>query len=209
MNQLFFIVLIILCSITLNGQTFEGKSLRDYKCSLRVEIDSTINLIYNKNDNGAYGELIGKVKKIKDTIYHISAIMSFGQFCMRTYNEDTLYIKLDSAITVNLDSMKIVFTNGIYKYCVIKGQPLQLFKSTFDKTIFNRSKGKDYVTIAVKRNNKLADEYLNFKIPFGSAAYFTNEISFDSDIVIKNDMLWTIGTAPLQVGHFALKKSGP
>lgn len=212
MNQLFFIVLTICSSITLNGQTFKGTSSRHYDCNLRIGVDSTIRLTYNKNDNGAYGELLGNVKKVIDTIYHISAKMSLGQFCMKTYNEDTLYIELDSTITVTIDSMKIVFTNGEYKYCAIKnimGQPLQLLKIPFDKTIFNHSKEKDYVTIAIKRNNKSTDEYLNFKIPFGSAAYFTSKISFDSDIVIKNSILWTIGPAPVQVGHFTLKKSDP
>ena len=67
----------------------------------------------------------------------------------------------------------------------------------------------DFITITINRKNFLTDNFLSFKIPFGSAASFTSGQEITFDLIIENNKLWTVGQPPLQTGHFKLdKKSG-
>jgi len=89
------------------------------------------------------------------------------------------------------------------------GQPINLLKIPINKKLFNQKKGMDYITITINRKNFLTDNFLSFKIPFGSAASFTSGQKITFDLIIKNNNLWTVGQPPLQTGHFKLgKKSG-
>ena len=208
---------IILISATVSfGQTFIGKQsekLKRYNCTFLINKDSTINFIYDRDFNGVYGEHTGTIKKINDTLYRISATMSIGQFYMKSFDNDTIYIQLDSNIARQLDKIQIEYTDGKTRKQLQgydrTGQPIDLLKIPVDKKLFNEKKGMDYITITINRKNFLTDNFLSFKIPFGSAASFTSGQKFTFDVVIKNNKLWTVGQPPLQTGNFKLdKKSG-
>jgi len=80
------------------GQTFIGKQsdkLKSYNCSFRINKDSSINFIYDRNMNGVYGEHYGSIKHSNGTLFRVSATMTIGQFYMKSYDNDTIYIQLD------------------------------------------------------------------------------------------------------------------
>lgn len=198
------------------GQTFIGKQsdkLKRYNCTFRINKDSSINFIYDRDFNGVYGEHNGTIKKVNDTLFRVSATMTIGQFYMKSFDNDTIYIQLDSNIARQLNKISMEYTDGKTRKHLQgydrNGNPISLLKIPVDKKLFNERKGTDYVTIIINRKNFLTDNFLFFKIPFGSAASFTSGQKFEFDIVIKNNRLWTIGQPPLQTGHFKLdKKSG-
>jgi len=198
------------------GQTFIGKQsdkLKRYNCSFRINKDSSINFIYDRDFNGVYGEHKGRIKKINDTLYRVSATMTIGQFYMKSFYNDTIYIQLDSNIARQLDKIQIEYTDGktrkqLQGYDRMEN-PIGLLKIPVDKKLFNEKKATDYITIIINRKNCLTDNFLSFKIPFGSAASFTSGQKITFDVVIKNNKLWTVRQPPLQTGHFKIdKKSG-
>ena len=211
------LTLMFLISVNvLFGQTFIGKQsdkLKRYNCSFHINKDSSINFIYDRNFNGVYGDHYGSIKKINDTLYRVSATMTIGQFYMKSFDNDTIYIQLDSIIARQLDKIQLAYTDGKTREQLQgydrMGNPIRLLKILVDKKLFNEKKGIDFITITINRKNFLTDNFLSFKIPFGSAASFTSLQKITFDAVIKNNKLWTIGQPPLQTGHFKLdKKSG-
>jgi len=100
---------IILMSLGVSfGQTFIGQQsdkLKGYNCTFRINKDSSINFIYNRDFNGIYGYHIVTIKKINDTLYRVSATMTIGQFYMKSFDNDTIYIQLDSNIARQLDKI--------------------------------------------------------------------------------------------------------
>jgi hypothetical protein len=212
MRQLFLIgYLLLLIDISIYGQTYSGASTdKNYNCLLRINKDSTINFIYDRSNNGIYGEHIGAIKQIDDTLFHISATMTIGQFYMKSFDNDTIYIQLDSCIATQLDKIEVEYSNGTTRkqfqgYNNV-GKPIGILKIPVDKKLYSRNKGTDFITITINRKNFLTDKFLTFKIPFGSAASFTCNYKLDFDIVIKGEQLWTVGQAPLQTGKFKLKR---
>lgn len=211
------LTLLLLISANVSfGQTFIGKQsdkLKRYNCSFRINKDSSINFIYDRDFNGVYGEHKGIINKINDTLYRVSATMKIGQFYMKSFNNDTIYIQLDSNIARQLDKIEIEYTDGKTRKELQgydrKGNPIGLLRIPVDKKLFNEKKGTDSITISINRKNFLTDNFLSFKIPFGSAASFTSGQKTTFDVVIKGNKLWTVGKPPSQTGHFKLdKKSG-
>lgn len=198
------------------GQTFIGKKsdkLKRYNCTFRINKDSSINFVYSRDFNGVYGEHIGTIKKLNDTLFRVSATMTIGQFYTRSFDNDAIYIQLDSTIARQLNKISIEYTDGKtrkhFQGYDRKGKPIRMLKIPVDKNLFNENKGTDYVTIIINRKNFLTDNFLTFKIPFGSSVSFTSGQKIEFDIAIKNNKLWTVGQPPLQTGHFKLdKKSG-
>lgn len=198
------------------GQTFMGKQsekLKRYNCTFRINKDSSINFIYDRDFNGIYGDHIGTIRKINDTLYRVSATMTIGHFYMKSFDNDTIYIQVDSSIARQLDKIQIEYTDGKTRKHLQAydrtGNPIELLKIPVDKNLFNEKKGTDYITITINRKNFLTDNFLSFKIPFGSTASFTSGQKITFDVVIKDNKLWTVGHPPLQTGNFKLdKKSG-
>lgn len=194
------------------GQTFVGTStdkMKAYNCNLRINKDSSVNFIYSSHDNTTYGEHIGTIRKVKDTLYSISTTMTIGQFSMKSFHQDTIYIQLDSKIARQLDKIQVEYTNGktgkqLQGYDRL-GNLIRLLKIPIDKTLFNDKKGKDFIVITINRKNFLTDNFLSFKIPYGSAASFTAGEVVNFNVIIKNKQLYTTGIPPLQTGHFSLK----
>lgn len=210
-NILTFIILISASASF--GQTFIGKQsdkLERYNSTFRINKDSSINFIYSRDFNAVYGEHRGTIKKLNDTLYRVSATMTIGQFYMKSFDNDTIYIQLDSNIARQLDKIEIEYANGHTRKQLQgydrMGQPIRLLKVPRDKRLFNEKEGLDYVTITVNRKNFLSDNFLSFKIPFGSAASFTSGRNITFDIAIKNNTIWTVGPPPMQTGHLKLKK---
>ena len=212
-------ILIFVFFVSVNisfGQTYAGKQpdkFKSYNCSFRINKDSTINFIYDKDNNSIYGDHKGTIKKLNDTLYHISATMTIGQFYMKSFDKDTIYIQLDSNIARQLDKIQVEYADGKHRKQLQgydrSGNPIRLLKIPVDKKLFNENKGTDFITITINRKNFLTDNFLSFKIPFGSAASFTSGQTFEFDVVIKGGKLWTAGQPPLQTGYFKLdKKSG-
>lgn len=212
MRELIILLTLILTNTVLFGQTLFRTSkdkMKAYNCTLRINKDSTINFIYESQSNGVYGEHIGMINKINDTLYRISATMTIGQFCMKSYDKDTIYIQLDSIIARQLDKIQIEYSDGKTRKQLQgydrSGNPIGLLKMPVDKKLFNEKKGKDFITITINRKNFLTDSFLSFRIPFGSAASFTKGQQEEFYVVIKNGQLFATGNPPLQTGHFKLK----
>lgn len=212
MRKLIFILTFILTNTLVFGQTFVGTStdkMKSYNCTLRINKDSTVNFIYERDFNGVYGDHSGRIVKLNDTLCRISATMTIGQFYMKSIDRDTIYIQLDSNIARQLDKIQVEYSDGktrkqLQGYDRL-GNPIGLLKIPVDKKLFNDKKGTDFITITINRKNFLTDNFLSFKIPYGSASSFKVGQLVNFNVVIKNGQLYTTGEPPLQTGHFRLK----
>ncbi len=203
---------IILTNIFSFGQTFVGTStdrMKAYNCTIHINKDSTVYFIYNTDKNGVYADYVGRIKKIDDTLFHISATMRIGQFYMKSFRKDTIYIQLDSTIARTLDKIQVEYsdkqTRKQLKGYDRLGHSIELLKIPIDKNLFNEKKGTDFIEISVNRKHLLIDKFLSFRIPFGSAASFTKGQKEDFFVIIKNGQLYTTTNPPLQTGHFKLR----
>lgn len=211
MKKLLLVLLCLLPTFLLVAQNFSGTSLEEkaaYSCDLRINSDSSVNFIYSTRGNVVYGEYLGSISKMKDSLYHISLKQTFGQYNMKSFHPETLYISIDTIVAHQLNKIQIRFTNNTYlqlRGYDQHGRANQMLKIPIDEQIFNARKGYDYITITVNRKNYLSDDFLSFDIPFGSAASFTKGELLSFDVIIYNKQLSTTGKAPLQTGHFLLK----
>lgn len=212
MLKIIVLVIVSLTNSLLFCQTYIGKSKENsYDCIVRISKDSTINFIYSRDDNGIYGEHKGLLKRINDTLFHILAVMTVGQFYMKPYHNDTIYIHIDSSIAKELDVIEIEYSDRKTR-TQLQGydnfhNPITMLKIPINKTLFNTKKGKDYINITINKKNPISGIFLNFRIPYGSAADFTKNEIVDFDVIIKNKLLSTIGEPPLQTGHFQLENN--
>lgn len=120
--------------------------MKAYNCTIRINKDSTINFIYNRHKNVVYAEHFGTIKKVNDTLFHISATMTIGQFYMKSYNNDTIYIQIDSSIAKQLDVIEVEYSNRTNRKQLQGydnlGKPIRLLKIPIDKKLFNGNKEK-------------------------------------------------------------------
>lgn len=211
------LTLLIFISITASfGQTFitkQSSGLKKIDCTFHINKDSSVHFIYQRDNRGIYGEHTGTIQKLNDTLFRVSATLTIGQFYMKSFDKDTIYIQLDTNIARQLDKIQMEYSDGRTRKLLQgydrMGQPIGILKIPIDKNLFNKRKGLDYVTITINRKNFLSDSFLAFKIPFGSAASFSSGQMIMFDVAIKNNKLWTVGQPPLQTGHFRLeRKSG-
>ena len=215
MRKLIIILTLILLYASTFGQTFIGSTDKNpyikgdqYNLALRINIDSTINFIFDRDYQSLYGEFNGRIVKLNDTLYRISSTLTFRQACMKSFNLDTFYIQLYKNIATQLDTIQFEYSDGKTRK-QFKGydslyNPIMLLKIPVDKKLFNNEKGKDFITITINRKNFLIDNYLSFKIPYGSASIFEAGRQLDFNIVIKNGELYTIEEPKSLYGDFGL-----
>jgi hypothetical protein len=210
-RQLFMLAIFIGLRISLFGQIFTGTSTDKYRCEISIAIghgDSNAVFKYNLDNNVVYAEYYGKIKKIKDSLYHISARMYIGQFFMKSINADTLYIQIDTANVSRYDNIVVIYANG--KRTELRtqdnGKKISLIKFAFDKKLFNRTMRNNSISLSYTKCVECFFPHLICKIPYGSSASFEAGDKIELDIIMFKDKLWTVDTSPLQTGHFKLTK---
>lgn len=213
MKQLLFIIIAVQLSFTTFGQTIfsgthnEFKNIHDW--TLRINKDSSINLIYELNKKSFYGEYVGRIKEINDTLFNVSVRLIIGQHIMKAPYTDSITIQMDTTIARQIDKISIRYTNGtsigISKF---NKQWHQYYGISIpnNKLYYNRTKEKNRIFITINRKNNIIDEFLSFGIPFGSAASFSTGVVIEFQLTIKNNYAWTTGELPFELSNFRIKK---
>lgn len=221
MRQLFIILTLIHSTLLSFGQIFNGTStdkMKSYNCSLKINKDSSVVFIYNTKENETYGEHFGTIKKVNDSVFHISATMTFGKFDnIRQYTEsvdthivnDTDYFGINTTYIEPTDTVCIKYCNGQTNYFVPVDKQGKNIAFPLDKKLFNKNSRSNFYTVIIKRKNVITRLPLTFKVKYGSSASFESGEKLEFNIVIKNNNLWSTDKPVLQTGHFKLtKKSG-
>jgi len=211
MKKIIFILILSLSSILTFGQTFKGLSTNGhYNCLFQINSDSTITYIYDRDNNGIYAEYVGEIRKLNDSTYSVKAKLAIGQYYMKSFNKDTLYIQLDPRIARTLDVIEVEYSNKKnrkqFQGYDNKGIPIRLLKFPINKGLFNQDEGTNFVTITVNRKNRITGDWVSFRIPFGSAASITKGAEIEFEVIIKDRELRSIGNKLTQTGHIKLKR---
>ena len=203
------IVLLALSPMISFGQLYEGYSTYKERYLLQIDKDSSITYIYNTKGNTLYTEYRGRIQKLTDSTYAVKAELSIGQYVMKSFDKDTLYIQLDSQIAHQLDVIEIEYANGKNRIQLQgsdpKGHAIPMLRIPVNKALFNEKKGYDFVKITINRKNWITDEWLTFKINYGSAASFSKGGEIELIVTIADGVLRIIGDKPTQTGHILLK----
>lgn len=180
------------------AQTYTGNSNdKAYKCSLKINSDSSIIFIYEDARGYVYGEHNGTIRRINDSAFHVSCTLIYGQFIQMSFNEDTMCILMDEPVIKLIDSVTVKYPNGKKK--------VFLTNKTGSHNCFPAD--KKFVSVTTNRKNPITGIENKFIIPFRSDASFAYGEKVDFDIVIRKDILKTIGKKTvLQTGHFVLRK---
>ncbi len=206
----FIILALCLFSLSSSAQTYSGTQLGRSKrlnCLLRINADSTVNFIYDQDENGVYAEYLGTIKRVSDSTFHIAAVMALGQsYCM---SNGEIQIGFESAIAQELGQITLTYANGTFRRLLPldrRGRSKMGFEIPVDRKLFNSNKGTDYYTLSIPRKHPITGKALTFKIGFGSAATFQSGEKIDFEVRIKNGVLWTVGKPPIETWHFKLRK---
>jgi hypothetical protein len=214
LRKLIFILALILANISVFGQTFIGTStdtidIGTFNITIRINKDSTTNFIYTRDYQGIYGEYIGRIVKLDDTLYSISATMTIGQSCQKSFNLDKFSISLDKEIATQLDMIQFEYSDGKtrkqFRGYDSMGNPIRTLLIPVDKKLFNMETGMDFITITINRKQFLSDKFLTFKIPYGSASRIEAGRRVNFNVVIKNGELYTTDELLLFDEPFRLK----
>ncbi len=199
-------------SICSYGQTYKAtqpEPQKRYNILLRINGDSTVNFIYDRDENAVYAEHTGTIKKLNDTLFHISVNLTFGQYSMKSPFDDTLVIQTDTTLLRELDKITLIYSNGLMK--ILRSYDISWFQYVsinfpIDKNLFNDKKGTNHIVIHIDRKNPVTAKQLKFKIPFGSSTSFTTGQKVEFDITITHNKIKTSGSPPGQTGNFILTK---
>jgi len=184
------------------GRIFTGSSSnKSYKCWLKIYEDSTVAFVYQNNRKYDFGEFHGTVRKIDDTTFHASCIMTLGQGINKMLS-DTPNIAISKS-ALKFDTLKVSYRKGKTKMFLIQDTTRFIALSTPKYGNYNY-KTNDSLTLTINRKNVITNEPLKFIIPFGSSAEFIADEREEFDIIIKNNKIKTVGKPPSQTGHFNL-----
>jgi len=210
LHKLLLLSVLMFTGTAVYGQTFSGTTndqTHAYSYTLSIHNDSTVGFIYERDNRGIYAQHKGTIRQLNDTLFHINTEMQLGQFYMKTPYTDTLYIQIDKALAGQLRTIELEYADGSTKQQLQVSEQSSLLKIPVNKALFNAKKGKDHINISTRSESLTGGQLLTFRIPFGSAASFTQGGKEDFYVVIKEANLYTSGTPPLQTGHFSLKRS--
>lgn len=204
-------LLLLLFGRTLFSQTYTGRSVdkRDgYACSLKILPDSSVLFIYSRGLNETFAEYAGSIKKRNDSLYHVSATMTFGKFdIMRLYalSDDGKpspgdYVTIDSAFLRLFGPVSIIYANGLSKKYNEPGPFL------LDTKLFNHKTGSDFYTISTSTTHKITGKKLSFYTNSRSSPEFERGDHLAFDLVLKGNTYSSSGNTPPQTGHFRMTK---
>ena len=200
MKRLVLIIFIlVIVGHNLLSQTFTGNSTdKSYKCSLKINKDSSIIFIYDDPRGYVFCEHEGKIHKINDTLFHVSCTLTYGQFIQMSWNSDSMRIQMDEPILKLIDSITVKYKNGqVKKFLIAKNLRHICFRTD-----------KSYVMVTTNHKNQITNRKNNFIIPFRSDASFISGEKEEFDVIIKGNSLKTTGSKTvLQTGHFKLIKN--
>jgi hypothetical protein len=217
MKRYLLIILAFMFSVTfVSGQLYCGNSTSNNWCLLRINKDSSIDFVYSRNLNEFYGEHKGTIKKINDTLYHITAVMTIGKtgvigpsaYDTAKHTDNGIdYFKIDTPYVHLNDSVIIEYANGQRQIYV----PYDHGEHTYcvpDKKFFSKKEGVNYYfKIIINRKNAITGQQLSFRVPFHSAPIFDSGKKLSFDVIIKNNVLWTTEDTGLDIGQFVLNKN--
>jgi hypothetical protein len=185
---------------------YTGKT-KDKKtgCALMINKDSTIQLAcVSKGDTSEY---YGGIKKVNDSLLHISCQEEIFYGLMKGFDDDTLFIHVDSSLVTSLNGFNVIYTNG--KSVKISNDKIvdNALKLHVNRVLYNELRGRDYLTISTIFYSRVKNlkKKISLKVTFGSAVSFNSGFKQDFNVVIKNDTLVTVGEPPAS-GHFRLVK---
>lgn len=208
----FTVLALCLFSLSSSGQTYSGTQLGRSKrlnCQLRINADSTVNFIFDQDENGLYAEYLGTIKRVSDSTYHIVAVLTLGQFYCKAHRPDMIYIQLEPDIAQQLGQITLTYSNGVFTRLSgydRRGRSKMRINVPMDQNLFNSNKGTDYYTLSIPHKHPVTGKSLVFKIYNGSVASFQSGEKIDFEARIKNGVLWTLGEPPLETGHIKLRK---
>ncbi len=205
-----FFVFLLFSNLLLAQTWSSAVKPNQFKVRLRVNTDSSVNFVYSLKENIYYGEYTGSIKKVTDSIYHVSAQMAIGQFIMKAFNDQYFYIKTDTAIARQLSSITFKYNNGKVMAFFPHAGPAtneNYIRLPYKKEYFNAKKGFNFLRIQLNIKGQLDGQKLVFKIPFGSAISLVSGADLEFDLEAKKNTFQTIGVPPAQTGHFVLKRS--
>ncbi len=209
MNKSLTILILALLSTPLFAQTYQGNiKIKDiqYSCMFRINADSTINFVCNREGNFVYMEYNGKIRQMKDTLYHVSAEIVFAQAPSKSvyYKEPILVVSLDKTIT-GLDKLTVRYSDGSTKdFPCNAGETLEIPRN---EKLFNKKRGRsNYFVFSIDRKNPITGKTLQFEIDDISEAGFYKGDKTDFEVIIKNNDFYSTEQSSEKIGFFKLKK---
>lgn len=207
-----FSILFFLLNTSLYGQVFSNESSpneKGYTCFLKIHPNDSVDFVYKYPDNVVYAEYQGKVQKQQDTM-HFSLTMTLGQYYMKAWDEQEIFILVDSIFAERFPGIRFRYANGDFRRLSSisrknRGRPVGAIKFRANPDLFSRQKGKDHFMLELPVKDPFLATPLVFTIPYGSNASFVAGRKLKFQAVLQNGSLQTVGEPVVQTGHFTLK----
>lgn len=210
-----FIIIVVFLTLKINayGQIFKGATTdkgHPRTCTLKINPDSSVVLVYYSKANESYTQYLGKIVRKKDSLFHVSAKMTFGTFgviWLPTINRNTLVVHDTNFFSITplifdiFKPVKIIYANG---QSIDYLSPERLIP--LDKKAFNQKKGCNYYYIQTNAKDIFTNQKLTFKCDYGTSLSFINGDSVEFDIIVLKNKAWSVDNPSSQIEHFTLIK---
>ncbi|HTL83077.1 MAG TPA: hypothetical protein VL651_15295 [Bacteroidia bacterium] len=213
MNRILVLPFLLIGTL-LHSQIYTGSSTnssgKHYGCYFKIDPDSSIRFTTSGKDIGIYADYTGTIRRVNDSVYHVTTTMRFCQSYFTSPNTDTLYIRIDSSIALQLDEIEVNYADGIHRktfrgYDTL-GRAIALVRVPIDKKLYNRNAATDSVKIIVNRMNPVTNDFLSIQVRYGFSVFYAAGEKLEFDVEIKDDKLRTVNQKGLVCGQLKMKK---
>ena len=181
---------------------YTGHSIdSSYKCHLKIAPDSSVVFVYELEGNHAYGEHRGRVQSVGDSLLRFNMKLMWGQFLMKSWNEDTLYLRLGDTNVIDKDALIVQYANGqrLHPYVFDEG----IMKYPVNRKLFVVGKP---ITILTNHIHPFTQEPIVIEVTYRSSADFVFGYEHEFEALIMGDRLITVGRKPYQTGPIILSE---
>jgi len=188
-----FTLIFLTISVFSFGQTYNGVYGK-YKHNwvLKINPDSTI-ILEHDDENAAYDEYSGTIRKINDTLFTINAKMMFAQNKARAIGDSVIYIRLDSTAQKDIQNIKLTYLNGNISTIPANGK--RKITIPIDKKLFNSQPNENIFFLSVGHKNPLNNKEIKTAFKIGEEYCLELYSGWEErfNVVIKKNNIRKIG----------------
>lgn len=196
------------------GQTYSGKSTNTfYRCSLKINKDSTVIFNFRQKNNIVYGDFTGRIRKLNDSLFLLSCKSVFDQYLMKNYFAPDLCISVDSILDQShkIKFIKVNYSCGLDTIYHLKN--CRKSSEAWEKVCYRikdnhayHVNGNNDMFIDVGYKSIFTGKPVIFTLNTISALDFGHNTTFTTFIVIKNGTVKSVKDHITQTGSFVLKQ---
>ncbi len=188
MRNILFILIFI--PIVANGQKIYSGICGEFKHNWTLKIGVDNSVIMTRNiDNSGYEEYFGTIQRVSDSIFNITAKLTYGQSICRSLGDSILYVSLDTVMQKKILNVFLINKNG--RLISVSIDKRNRFNIPLDKHFYSSDKDNNFFQIFAGHKNPISGKIVTTYLYYGIGScleFFTgNESKFN--VIVNKDKI--------------------